>query len=127
MSTAGTDNRAVDATKGVSPESDSSDDRQALRSPQKRYKAADVAKFGKEDIAKVLQGQYLPPKETISDETPAEAEEMSTIKQILAAAKQHGLKLTRSEMEGLLEGDDEQTEFVLKKIELRKDSQAANA
>ena len=90
-------------------------------------KAADVAKFGKEDIAKVLQGQYLPPKETISDETPAEAEEMSTIKQILAAAKQHGLKLTRSEMEGLLEGDDEQTEFVLKKIELRKESQAANA
>jgi len=98
----------------------------AISHLQKR-KAADVARFGKEDIAAVLQGQYLPPKEGVTDETPATTDDMSTIKQILAAAKTYGLKLTRSEMEGLLEGDDEQTEFVLKKIEVRKSQAEASA
>ncbi len=42
----------------------------------------------------------------------------------MADAKEVGLRLAKSEMEGLIEGDEEQIGFVLEKIKKRREAQA---
>jgi len=85
-------------------------------------RTADVARFGKDDLAAVLSGQFVKPK----PQEVAEVEQL-TAKQIMAQAHEVGLKLTKTELEGLIEGDDEQIEFVKEKIKGRKEASEATA
>ncbi len=85
-------------------------------------RAPDQARFGKEDLAKVLSGQYV----SLEPEKPATAAVLSA-KEIMAEAKSLGLKLNKSELEALVEDDEEQIAFIHEKIAGRREAQAATA
>jgi len=85
--------------------------------------APDRAKFGKEELAKVLSGQYV--EETAGAE-PVTAAKLS-VKEIRAEAGKVGLKLNKAELEALLDDDEEQIAFIHEKIKVRREAQAAPA
>lgn len=88
-----------------------------------RNRAPEQAQFGKDDLAKVLSGQYVGPPEKTERLT---AEKLSS-KELLSSARELGLKLTKSELEGILDDDEDQIAFIKEKIAGRREEQAANA
>jgi hypothetical protein len=84
-----------------------------------RRDTADVAQFNAKDIKAVLSGQYLPPKKEEAD-----ALERLTAKQIVEEAQEVGVNVTKTEMLALIEGDNEQIDFILEKIKVKKEAQA---
>lgn len=83
----------------------------------------DVVQFGKDELAAVLSGQYVTPTKEERKVTPG----ILSARDIMADAKQVGLKLTKGELEGLLEDDQEQIDFIQAKIKTRREAQAASA
>ena len=88
-----------------------------------RGQAPDKAKFGKEELAKVLSGQYV---EEATSAEPVTAHKLS-VKEIRAACREVGLKLNKAELEALLDDDEEQIAFIHEKIKVRREAQAAPA
>ena len=87
-----------------------------------RARSAAKPKASMEDIRAALEGEYAPvPKSAVAPPKKLSAQE------IYAEAQELGVMLTKNELTGLLTNDDEQTEFVLEKIKLKREAAASPA
>lgn len=118
------DRIAAHEARGEPATKASNADRVAWAVAHLQNQSPEKATFGREELAKALSGQYVGPAE--KEAPPVTAADLST-KEILAEAKSVGLKLTRSEMQALLEDDEEQIDFIQQKIKGRREAQAAPA
>ncbi len=87
-----------------------------------RGRAAQRPKVKAEDIRSALDGEYQP-----TEVAKLATKRVSSAQEIYQEAAELGVNLTKTEMQGLLENDEEQTAYVLEKIKLKKETAAAPA
>ncbi len=87
-----------------------------------RGRAAQKPKVKIEDIRSALDGEYQP-----TEVAKLAVKRVTTAQEIYEEAVELGVNLSKTEMAGLLQNDEEQTAYVLEKIKLKKEAAAAPA